>query len=152
PVPDSGPVQRNGRSCSLRRLDHASAVRCAGCRRRSTTRALEGGSRGGAGREPGPVPAACPRRGLVGGLLAPRVRRPGVPRMLSAELTRPWYASPYTGLFRESGPVPRTAYDPDVCVWSGVAPLPDPDADAPASGGAAWDMRAAELAGVGEAI
>jgi ribosomal protein S12 methylthiotransferase accessory factor len=72
--------------------------------------------------------------------------------MFSAELTRPWYASPYTGLFRESGPAPRTACDPDVCVWSGVAPLPDPDVDAPASGGAAWDMKAAELAGVGEAI
>lgn len=65
---------------------------------------------------------------------------------------KPWHASPYTGLFTDSGPVPPEAYDPDVPIWSGTAPLPDPDSDPPASGGAGWDADAAEAAGVGEAI
>lgn len=72
--------------------------------------------------------------------------------MRRPELTRPWYASPYTGLFREAGPAPPQAHDPDVAVWSGAAPLPDPTADPPAAGGAGWDEAAAEAAGVGEAV
>jgi thiazole/oxazole-forming peptide maturase SagD family component len=72
--------------------------------------------------------------------------------MWRTQLNRAWYTSPYTGLFGESGPVLREAYDPDVSIWSGVAPLPDPDAEPPASGGAGWDESAAEAAGVGEAI
>lgn len=65
---------------------------------------------------------------------------------------RAWYASPFTGLFVESGPVPREAHDPEVSIWSGVAPLPDPGAEPPASGGAGWHDVEAEAAGVGEAI
>jgi ribosomal protein S12 methylthiotransferase accessory factor len=63
-----------------------------------------------------------------------------------------WYLSPYTGLFAESGAVPRYAYDPDVFIWSGVLPGPYPGEEIPASGGAGWDPISAELAGVGEAI
>jgi ribosomal protein S12 methylthiotransferase accessory factor len=72
--------------------------------------------------------------------------------MRRSELNPAWYASPYTGLFAESGRVPTEAYDPDVAIWSGVAPLPGPGGDPPASGGAGWDDDAAEAAGVGEAI
>jgi ribosomal protein S12 methylthiotransferase accessory factor len=72
--------------------------------------------------------------------------------MSRTELAEPWYASPYTGLFADSGPVPRAAHDPDVEIWSGVAPLPGPGGEPPASGGAGWDAAAAEAAGVGEAI
>jgi ribosomal protein S12 methylthiotransferase accessory factor len=72
--------------------------------------------------------------------------------MRRPELKRAWYASPYTGLFIESGPVLRRPHDPDVPVWAGVAPLPGPGADAPASGGAGWDEASAEAAGVGEAV
>jgi ribosomal protein S12 methylthiotransferase accessory factor len=68
------------------------------------------------------------------------------------QLNRAWYDSRYTGLFTEVGPVARQAHDPDVPIWAGVAPLPDPGAAAPASGGAGWDEAAAEAAGVGEAI
>lgn len=67
-------------------------------------------------------------------------------------LNRDWYASPYTGLFAESGPVPLRAHDPAVPIWAGVAPLPDASADPPAAGGAGWDEASAEAAGVGEAI
>jgi ribosomal protein S12 methylthiotransferase accessory factor len=72
--------------------------------------------------------------------------------MQRQELTHAWYTSPYTGLFAESGPVPREAYDPDVPIWSGVAPLPGPGGEPPASGGAGCDEASAEAAGVGEAI
>jgi ribosomal protein S12 methylthiotransferase accessory factor len=63
-----------------------------------------------------------------------------------------WYASPYTGLFAESGPAPLRAYDPDVQIWSGLAPLPGPGGEPPASGGAGWDEASAEAACIGEAI
>jgi ribosomal protein S12 methylthiotransferase accessory factor len=72
--------------------------------------------------------------------------------MRPPNLNREWYASPYTGLFAESGLVPLQAHDPAVPIWSGTAPLPDPGADPPASGGAGWDEASAEAAGVGEAI
>jgi ribosomal protein S12 methylthiotransferase accessory factor len=72
--------------------------------------------------------------------------------MWRPKLSREWYASPYTGLFAESGPVPLQAYDPAVPIWSGTAPLPDPGAEPPAAGGAGWDESSAEAAGVGEAI
>jgi ribosomal protein S12 methylthiotransferase accessory factor len=72
--------------------------------------------------------------------------------MPRSKLKPAWYASPYTGLFVESGPVPREAHDPDVSIWSGVAPLPDAGAEPPAGGGAGWDDAEAEAAGVGEAI
>ena len=80
------------------------------------------------------------------------LRRSGVSGMWRPKLSREWYASPYTGLFAESGPVPLQAYDPAVPIWSGTAPLPDPAAEPPAAGGAGWDEAAAEAAGVGEAI
>jgi len=38
--------------------------------------------------------------------------------MRRPELKRAWYASPYTGLFTESGPTPREAYD---AAWRAVA-------------------------------
>jgi ribosomal protein S12 methylthiotransferase accessory factor len=74
--------------------------------------------------------------------------------MWRPELNRAWYASPYTGLFGESGsgPMPAEPYDPDIPLWSGVAPLPGPGAEPPASGGAGWDEASAEAAGVGEAV
>src|SRR5262245_43758371 len=72
--------------------------------------------------------------------------------MWPPELRRAWYASPYTGLFAESGPVARLPHDPDVAVWGGVAPLPGPGGEPPASGGAGWDEAAAEAAAVGEAV
>jgi ribosomal protein S12 methylthiotransferase accessory factor len=72
--------------------------------------------------------------------------------MSGSPLNRAWYASPYTGLFQELGPLPRQAHDPEVPIWSGVAPLPDPGAEPPASGGAGWTEAEAEAAGIGEAI
>jgi ribosomal protein S12 methylthiotransferase accessory factor len=72
--------------------------------------------------------------------------------MRRPELSRSWYDSAYTGLFAESGLVPLRAHDPDVPIWSGVAPLPGPGGAPPASGGAGWDEMSAEAAGVGEAI
>jgi ribosomal protein S12 methylthiotransferase accessory factor len=72
--------------------------------------------------------------------------------MRPRELIRPWYTSPFTGLFVESGMIPPEAFDPDVSIWSGLAPLPGPGDEPPASGGAGWDEVSAEEAGVGEAI
>jgi ribosomal protein S12 methylthiotransferase accessory factor len=72
--------------------------------------------------------------------------------MQRPEVNRAWYASPYTGLFAESGPSPLRAHDPEVAIWSGVAPLPGPGGAPPASGGAGWDEASAEAACVGEAI
>ena len=70
--------------------------------------------------------------------------------MQGTELNRPWYASPYTGLFAESGPVPHQR---STGRQSGRAlRVPDPGAELPASGGAGWDVEAAEAAAVGEAI
>lgn len=72
--------------------------------------------------------------------------------MSPPEVNRAWYASPYTGLFAELGPTPLRAHDPDVAIYSGVAPLPGPGGEPPASGGAGWDESSAEAACVGEAI
>ncbi|HEY7426410.1 MAG TPA: YcaO-like family protein [Gemmataceae bacterium] len=72
--------------------------------------------------------------------------------MWRPELKPNWYDSPHTGLFAQSGPVAREAYDPDVAIWSGLSPLPDPGAEPPGGGGAGWDEAAAEAAAVGEAI
>jgi ribosomal protein S12 methylthiotransferase accessory factor len=72
--------------------------------------------------------------------------------MSRQEMNRPWYASPYTGLFAQCGPVPRRPHDPEVAIWSGAAPLPGREAEPPPSGGAGWDEEAAEAAGVGEAV
>jgi hypothetical protein len=51
--------------------------------------------------------------------------------MWRPELKPNWYDSPHTGLFAQSGPVAREAYDPDVAIWSGLSPLPDPGAEPP---------------------
>jgi ribosomal protein S12 methylthiotransferase accessory factor len=67
-------------------------------------------------------------------------------------LSPAWYASPYTGLFSQLGPVPRRVHDPAVPLWAGTAPLPQSGAAPPPSGGAGWDEAAAEAACVGEAI
>src|SRR5262249_34140071 len=97
----------------------------------------------------GAVPAARPGGGDDGGEHAPRLTRPGVSRMPSA-VSRAWYDDPFTGLFAESGPVPRRPSVPDAPVWraarglGGAGPL--------TAGGAGWDDEAAEAAGVGEAV
>jgi ribosomal protein S12 methylthiotransferase accessory factor len=72
--------------------------------------------------------------------------------MCPAALTRPWYASPYTGLFRPCGPVPPRPHDPDVCLWAGTVPGWGPRGEELAVGGAGWDDESAEAAGVGEAV
>jgi ribosomal protein S12 methylthiotransferase accessory factor len=72
--------------------------------------------------------------------------------MWPPELKPAWYVSPYTGLFVESGLMRPEAFDPDVAIWSGVSPLPGPNTEPPASGGAGWDGESAEGAGIGEAI
>ena len=72
--------------------------------------------------------------------------------MRRQEMSREWYFSPYSGMFSEHGLVPRQAHDPDVSVWSGSAPLPDPLSAPPATGGAGWDDESAQAAGIGEAI
>jgi ribosomal protein S12 methylthiotransferase accessory factor len=64
----------------------------------------------------------------------------------------PWYASPYTGLFRGCGPVPPRPLDPAVFAWAGTLPGWGPDGSDLAAGGAGWDAAEAEAAGVGEAV
>lgn len=71
--------------------------------------------------------------------------------MSRPELTDAWHASPFTGLFRGSGLLPREAAEPDVPIWSGAMPLPGAG-DEPPAGGAGWDEASAEAAGVGEAV
>jgi ribosomal protein S12 methylthiotransferase accessory factor len=71
---------------------------------------------------------------------------------MRTQLTGAWYASPYTGLFTECGPVVHQACDPDVAIWAGTAPLPGPGAEPPATGGAALTVADAEAAAVGEAV
>jgi ribosomal protein S12 methylthiotransferase accessory factor len=72
--------------------------------------------------------------------------------MRRQEMTTPWYASPYTGLFRRCGAIPRRAHDPAVSIWAGTLPRWDRDGADLATGGAGWDEASAEAAGVGEAI
>jgi hypothetical protein len=67
-------------------------------------------------------------------------------------MTRPWYISPYTGLFSRSGPVPPRPHDPAVFAWSGTLPRWGPGGTDLAAGGAGWDPAAAEAAAVGEAV
>jgi ribosomal protein S12 methylthiotransferase accessory factor YcaO len=66
-------------------------------------------------------------------------------------LSQRWHDDPFTGLFTESGPVPRRSHDPDVRVWSGALRLSG-GAGMLTAGGAGWDDDAAEAAGIGEAI
>jgi ribosomal protein S12 methylthiotransferase accessory factor len=72
--------------------------------------------------------------------------------MQRQKVNRAWYASPYTGLFADLGGPPSRPHDPQVPICAGVAPLPGPGGEPPASGGAGWDEPAAEAACVGEAI
>ena len=72
--------------------------------------------------------------------------------MREQEMNRDWYFSRYSGVFSQHGLVPRKAHDPEVSVWSGTAPLPDPLSAPPAAGGAGWDDDSAQASGVGEAI
>jgi ribosomal protein S12 methylthiotransferase accessory factor len=72
--------------------------------------------------------------------------------MSRPEVTRPWFASPYSGLFNRCGPVPRRPQDPDVYAWSGALPRWGPDEIDLATGGIGWDAEAAQGAGVGEAV
>lgn len=72
--------------------------------------------------------------------------------MSPLEINTHWYDSPYTGLFSESGWIPPQAHDPQVPIWSGLAPLQGPGNEPLASGGAGWDKLSAEAAGVGESI
>ncbi|HZY90943.1 MAG TPA: YcaO-like family protein [Gemmataceae bacterium] len=69
-----------------------------------------------------------------------------------SEVSPPWYASPYGGLFGRCGPVPRRPHDPAVFAWSGTLPHWGPGGADLATGGAGWDEESAELAGVGEAV
>lgn len=66
-------------------------------------------------------------------------------------LSQRWHDDPFTGLFTESGPVPRRPHDPDVRVWSGAMRL-SRSAGMLTAGGAGWDDDAAEAAGIGEAV
>lgn len=66
-------------------------------------------------------------------------------------LRREWHDDPFTGLFAESGAVPRRPHDPEVHVWSGALRLPG-DAGVLTAGGAGWDAESAEAAGLGEAV
>jgi ribosomal protein S12 methylthiotransferase accessory factor len=72
--------------------------------------------------------------------------------MSRPEVSAPWYASPYSGLFGRCGPVPRRPHDPAVFAWSGTLPHWGTDGAELATGGAGWDEEPAELAGVGEAV
>jgi ribosomal protein S12 methylthiotransferase accessory factor len=72
--------------------------------------------------------------------------------MRRPEVTRPWYASAYSGLFSRCGPVPRRPHDPDVYAWSGTLPCWGPLGSDLATGGVGWNAAAAEGAGVGETI
>jgi thiazole/oxazole-forming peptide maturase SagD family component len=67
-------------------------------------------------------------------------------------VTRPWYASPYSGLFGRCGPVPLRPHDPAVPTWSGTLPRWGPDGVDLATGGIGWGVADAEGAGVGEAV
>jgi ribosomal protein S12 methylthiotransferase accessory factor len=68
------------------------------------------------------------------------------------EVSTPWYASPYSGLFSRCGALPRRPHDPEVFAWSGTLPRWGPGGADLATGGAGWDEESAELAGVGEAV
>jgi thiazole/oxazole-forming peptide maturase SagD family component len=72
--------------------------------------------------------------------------------MRRSEVGVPWCGSAYTGLFRDWGPVPRRAHDPEVHIWAGSLASWAAEGDDLAVGGAGWDANAAEAAGVGEAI
>jgi ribosomal protein S12 methylthiotransferase accessory factor len=63
-----------------------------------------------------------------------------------------WYASPFTGLFRRWGPVPRRPHDPFLSAWSGVLPRWGADGTDLAVGGIGLDPVSAEAAALGEAI
>jgi ribosomal protein S12 methylthiotransferase accessory factor len=65
---------------------------------------------------------------------------------------RRWYASRYTGLFSEVGPLPSRPHDPAVSVWAGTLPAWGARRQNRAVGGAGWSAEAAEAACVGEAI
>ncbi len=72
--------------------------------------------------------------------------------MRRSEMTAPWYANPYTGLFSRCGPVSRRAHDPAVSIWAGTLPRWGLDGTDLATGGAGWSAESAEAAGVGEGI
>ena len=63
-----------------------------------------------------------------------------------------WYASPFTGLFRHWGPIPRRPHDPDVAAWSGLLPRWGADGSDLAVGGIGRDLASAEAAALGEAV
>jgi ribosomal protein S12 methylthiotransferase accessory factor len=63
-----------------------------------------------------------------------------------------WYASPFTGLFGQWGPIPLRPHDPAIPAWSGVLPSWGPHRTDLAVGGVGLDLAAAEAAALGEAI
>jgi ribosomal protein S12 methylthiotransferase accessory factor len=63
-----------------------------------------------------------------------------------------WYASLYTGLFRQFGPVPTRAHDPAVSFASGTLALDRRLGQELIASGAGWDAAGAEAACVGEAV
>jgi ribosomal protein S12 methylthiotransferase accessory factor len=64
----------------------------------------------------------------------------------------PWYASRFTGLFTQFGPVPPRPHDPALAVWAGTVPPGGGREQELATGGAGWNPEAAEAACVGEAL
>jgi ribosomal protein S12 methylthiotransferase accessory factor len=63
-----------------------------------------------------------------------------------------WYASLFTGLFRQFGPVPTRAHDPAVSFASGTVALNERLGQQLTASGAGWDEASAEAACVGEAV
>lgn len=64
----------------------------------------------------------------------------------------PWYASVFTGLFRQFSMVPTRAHDPALHFASGVVAAPADHGRELIGSGAGWDAAAAEAACVGEAV
>jgi ribosomal protein S12 methylthiotransferase accessory factor len=63
-----------------------------------------------------------------------------------------WYASLYTGLFAQSGQVPRRPHDPEVFLWAGTTRTSGDCPQEIQAGGSGWVPELAELACAGEAI
>src|SRR5262249_36482761 len=113
---------------------------------------VEGGA-GGPARPPrGALPPARPRRRVPGGQHPPRLRRSGMHRVQRGLRMSAWYASLYTGLFRQFGPVPTRAHDPAVAFVSGTVGMPQSTGQGLTASGAGWKAADAEAACVGEAV
>jgi ribosomal protein S12 methylthiotransferase accessory factor len=63
-----------------------------------------------------------------------------------------WASDLYTGLFTRFGPQRSRAYDPDLALYSGTAPLWDRPWESVMGSGAGWTPAEAEAACIGEAV